>query len=534
MADGTGRIRGRRQYRLEGLVVDGKPTRVLTWYGTPSRYFPPGNNPSSDFDTEIYQNGVLYALAPDPVLGAALMREADGSEWLIAIVADGTSDVVYRKPNIQDISDALYDPDTAPNGWQVMGTFPGIDGYYPDVPWFFNGDGTEAQTIRGHLSDNLSRLKITISGGSAQRSNLGNLAKPTQEWSESWHVSCSGQADMPMTCGGGFKSCGYTREVKYRHIKQNGRPASKYIVAVDYLDDQELLLYATFGGYSTNEEISRSYTKVNYLYYPNGELRGDRREEDKNYTRTITADDKIGLSLNGHEFRFKYKVKRSYSYDFNSEFAGEFYNNETNPPPERDSARSTETESKVQQDLWFISYADIRSGVIVSRESIETIEGGGSGETKSTEEHYYYSGDNTDIIDDTVIKHAGSVIPTEPNNYGWTTEGQVNPTWITYGEKIQSCSTEAFEVNDSTGDSGPVGGFADGFAYEVIRPIGAAVDRNGHLLLSFLYNNSGSQRAPLSTWVGGTKQFNYLSGGDLTQFAVGTPDELSFNPVSVY
>ncbi|BCO30777.1 hypothetical protein TspCOW1_08800 [Thiohalobacter sp. COW1] len=515
----------------KGWYVDGKPTRVLTWYGTPSRYFPPGNNSSSVFDTEIYQNGVLYAIAPNRVLGAALMREDDGSEWLIAICSDGATDVVYRKPNVQDISDALYDPDTAPNGWQVMGMFPGIDGYLPDVPWFFNGDGTEAQTIRGYNSDDLTRLKITLSGGSAQRQNLGNLEKPIQEHEESWRVSCSGEVEMPSTCGGGFKRCGYTKEVKYHHIDEIQSPARKYVVAVDYLDNQELLLYAFVEGYWTNEEISRSYTKINYLYYPDGRSRGKRKEEDEKYTHTVTRDDEIVLSLQGNELHYKYKNARAYSFNFDAEYAGESYNDEPDPPPERDFAHSTQNEHELRHEMWFISYADLRAGVVISRDTIETIEGEGSGDTLSTEQHSYYSYSNVDYIEDTIIKHGDKHIPTEKNNHGYTTAGEVYPT-ISFGENIQRCRSDAFEVDDSTGVNSSNIRFWDSLAYEVTRPIGAAVDRSGHLLLSFLYNNN--TYSPVNTSLESNRRLNYLTGGDLIQFAVGATDELSFDPVSVY
>ncbi len=134
----------------KGWYQDGKPTRVLSWMGPKSRYFSSSVYPE-EFGPNIFQNGELFAVAPLPVLGAALMKDSEGSEWLVAICLDHgwTTDVVFRKPNKKSASPALYDPTTAVDGWQQIGKFAPENGRgYANVPWFFNGDGTEAQTMR--------------------------------------------------------------------------------------------------------------------------------------------------------------------------------------------------------------------------------------------------------------------------------------------------------------------------------------------------------------------------------------------------
>lgn len=167
----------------KGWYVNDRPTAALSWWGPPSRSIPAIFGTAS-FATTIYKDGELYSVAPLPVLGASLMKDSQGVDWIIAICKDGTNDKVYRRPNIQDTSPALYDPVTAPNGWQLIGDFSfphdpqessyvGLDA---DMPWFFNGDGTEAQTLRFVRDDNLfpgfsfyyrPRYKINITDASA-------------------------------------------------------------------------------------------------------------------------------------------------------------------------------------------------------------------------------------------------------------------------------------------------------------------------------------------------------------------------------
>lgn len=139
----------------KGWYVDGKPTVVLSWDGPRSRSLPNFLD-DKPFTSNIYKDGVLYAVAPSSVLGAALMKDSLEQEWLVAICSNGLSDIVYRKPNILDTSSALYDPVLAPNDWQEIGNFSfphdesesAFTGIEADLPWFFKGDGTEAQTMR--------------------------------------------------------------------------------------------------------------------------------------------------------------------------------------------------------------------------------------------------------------------------------------------------------------------------------------------------------------------------------------------------
>lgn len=162
----------------KGWYVNGRPTKVLTGWGPHRRYALSGGGV---FHDEIYLNGRLFARAPGAVLGAALARNAAGRAWLIAVCAEGETEVVYRRPAKRSDSAERFDPISHPDGWEEIGRFNG-----PRVtflaPWFFNGTGTEAQTVR--LGSNLvpgagSRHRLTIEPGSlntAQFETLENAA----------------------------------------------------------------------------------------------------------------------------------------------------------------------------------------------------------------------------------------------------------------------------------------------------------------------------------------------------------------------
>lgn len=215
----------------KGLYVNGKPTKVLSWRGPNTRYF--RDTISSygfyidPFIQVVYQNGKLFAVAPYPVLGAAITRDSDGKEWLIVICKQGRADVVYRKPNKESMSMALYNEITAPDGWQRIGYFP-LSASHDEArtPWFFNGTGTEAQAmhLRYGFPEKPDRLKIVIHDGFASIANLGNLPEGINEYSG------SGLCTKAAIGYSGFTS-----------TSSASSATDNWVVAVDYLDQQEIL-----------------------------------------------------------------------------------------------------------------------------------------------------------------------------------------------------------------------------------------------------------------------------------------------------
>lgn len=219
----------------KGAYVNGRPTKVLTWTGPSTRYFP---DPFVVATENIYQSGEVYAVAPGRVLGAAITKDANGKEWLIAIVIsgagpNGVGEAVYRRPNEKSNQVDFYDPEANPNGWQMIGYFPGNPAWDPNLnvftPWFFNGSGTKAQAMRrrviGSSYDGLDRMLVEITDASvATFTNLGNAP------GVSTTTIC--QATPPQDiCGVSLASGGQRGSVA----------AGSYIIAVDYQGDTEVL-----------------------------------------------------------------------------------------------------------------------------------------------------------------------------------------------------------------------------------------------------------------------------------------------------
>ena len=221
----------------KGWYINGKPTKVITWQGPKARYFP--DQSSDPFTPNIFQNGELFSVAPNPVLGAALTKDTDGKEWLIAICKHFGTDVVYRRPNMKSDSPVLHHPITAKDGWQEIGRFPPDLGWNLEIPWFFNGSGTEAQTMRritkyifdssgriiGSQYGGLDRAKIEIADGSAKRVNLKNFSEITVT------EICDQQIPTNDPC------TDFHVHIENTISKANG----SYIIAVDYKNDAEQL-----------------------------------------------------------------------------------------------------------------------------------------------------------------------------------------------------------------------------------------------------------------------------------------------------
>ncbi|MHB8535098.1 MAG: phospholipase C/P1 nuclease family protein [Sulfuricaulis sp.] len=232
----------------KGWYVNGRPSRVLTWWGPQGRYFPNNSTNGSVVDNsgpQIYQNGAVFALAPSAVLGAAMTKDASGKEWLVAICREGLEDAVYRRPNKKnDVSSEIYDPVTNPDGWEAIGRFiPSTGMLAPDRPWFFNGTGTEAQTMRRDnrvIQNGVTRLKIkitangaTLHGDFVEEGNLEGQKTITNDGGQATRVvppapSCSG----------------YTSSIDQK-ISSSDITQGSYVVAVDYQDLNEVLATLT-------------------------------------------------------------------------------------------------------------------------------------------------------------------------------------------------------------------------------------------------------------------------------------------------
>jgi hypothetical protein len=228
----------------KGWYENGKPTKVLSWMGPTSRYFgtpPHGGLITSDpniegeenlFTSDIYHNGEVFSVAPLSVLGVALTKDSQGKVWLVAVCRDqdDSTIVVYRRPYKKSASAAIYNPETAKDGWREIGrSSPVVGDRRLDTPWFFKGDGTEAQAMRKWIDPNdpdkrvqLKRLivNVNIDAPSATVSPKNNdpvgFVRNTQ---------CSANYDAD---GAGTGTITYSE-------------SGSYVIAVDYNDMNEVL-----------------------------------------------------------------------------------------------------------------------------------------------------------------------------------------------------------------------------------------------------------------------------------------------------
>jgi hypothetical protein len=206
----------------KGWYVRGRPTKVLTYSGPVARYFP--ELFTNTFGSSIFQSGELFARTLCPILGAAITKDAAGKEWLVAVCKEGLDDVVYRRENVKD---------TSSSGWEEIGRIPVQPGASEaDVPWFFNGNGTEAQTMRlsPRTIDGVfmpawrDRYKLTITNAtSVQFENLENeFGVRTETLDQTCNVSA-------------ILSTGTQHRTQHADVHS--------VVAVDYVDGNEILGY---------------------------------------------------------------------------------------------------------------------------------------------------------------------------------------------------------------------------------------------------------------------------------------------------
>jgi hypothetical protein len=281
----------------KGWYINGKPTKVITW------------------DTRaIFQNGRLLAPTTFDVLGAALTRDADGRPYIVVISDSGQNKfVVYRRPAKRTDSDAMYDPEKAPDGWKpVYSSYtPNPKHRAPYIWWYFNGAGTEAQTLIGIETEvtevdqygvstivkktGLDRLKYTSQGGGSIQA-LGNLDGLVRT------VTVDHTPKTTTACGAVLYA-GADLDVQ---IKRRG----EYIVGVDYLDDKEILLKetayedrwekqsasVTYTEGSTDDGKCIILTDVNKAEHSGGRLIGDKLLVDNR--EIVTSNSQVDSYLN--------------------------------------------------------------------------------------------------------------------------------------------------------------------------------------------------------------------------------------------
>lgn len=245
----------------KGAYRNGRPTKVLSWSGPRSRYFPDNRDWRR---AEIYREGKVFDYAPNMVLAAAVARDFAGVEWIVVICQEELQDVVYRRLATKN------NPPDPREAWQLIARLDATQDdaqenvitARADIPWFFNGNGTEAQTLRSWRANNQpdrnqrKRLKITIDNTltTARLDNLGNL----DGFQEAY--TCSGGYDQH---GGGS-------------VQSQFRGRGSYIIAVDYKNDQEVLAKVRLDANHNASTTVTAYEQSKYFYVQTGQINVDQ------------------------------------------------------------------------------------------------------------------------------------------------------------------------------------------------------------------------------------------------------------------
>ena len=162
---------------------------ILTFHGPQSRHLASNNfNYGSDEShAEIYLRGKIHAIAPFPVLGAAL-KQINGVWYTLAVCKDGTTDIFLSKRVNQsviptEVDDELkqqmikmYHKTNAPWGWSELRRI-SVAEWASDnttvlaarTPWFFNEKCTEVVSARevekefnNGVTDTTEQLKVML------------------------------------------------------------------------------------------------------------------------------------------------------------------------------------------------------------------------------------------------------------------------------------------------------------------------------------------------------------------------------------
>jgi hypothetical protein len=468
----------------KGWYENGRPTKVLSWSGPKARHFPDFSG--DPFTVYVYQGGERFAFAPGRVLGAAIGKDAEGNEWLLVICKYGNADAVFRRPNKPSNSPISYDPVTNPDGWQLIGRFPwATDFEQPNRPWFFNGDGTEAQTIRevqiGSTETNTigfktTRLRITISNADAAfLEDLGNL---------DGLIANSTRVQRTIK---GTASCSISFE-------QSAESTGAYVVAVDYKDMKEVVC----------ELRSHSVTSTSNTMKTVG-------NRAVNEVRTYVVDDATDiseiLSCDGTEFEL-YRRANTDSTELSRTISGITGNSEFH------------YHSKVH----FIDYLDSRYDLLVTlfRESkddrVLTPVGDGRGVGFGESQYTGVGSYSFTTVERDVVNYGGKILTASEFTRSFASSEGLVYFAIIAGSCIPEDRTEVL----------------DSRFYPAVelgsRTEGSwVVDSNGHLAVS---QTKGANHVE-GGQVGTGEFYNFVTGGKLEAAIPGGPEDAHYFPMYV-
>ncbi len=212
----------------KGGYINGIASKTVSYSGPSARFIG-----TSGYGNYIYRDGRPFYQFPAGyyVLGAALATDANGDDWVVAITNNNKDkDTLFRRKvkkvgplEAVDLdASMLPDPDNADKPYWIKVT----DIVHEEnssryAPWFFNGSGTEAQTLR--------RLPVTL--------GFGYRDCPYNEYCP---VDTVDFHDVEVINRYKLK---LSSDLHWAQVSDMGYEAGTTgILAVDYLDDEELIL----------------------------------------------------------------------------------------------------------------------------------------------------------------------------------------------------------------------------------------------------------------------------------------------------
>lgn len=316
---------------------------VLSFHGPNTRYFPTDSFSYGDSSAhdDVYCEGLCIAVAPAPVLGAALritLVEGVRQFSLVVVCKEGTQDALYIRDvnpfsgatadtyddDFRNSSKRMYNETDNPKGWRAIGRHSctsSKQGVAQEVkeartPWFFDSTGTFAQCMREaditlargdreEVQQGYVRYKLTVSDTASGLEVLDNREGFTftvrNEVEKRPDYTATVSYGQHPVHGDGPVIQHWWEAWVIRHFMEG---VGSYVVGVDYDGTDEKLivveLYATFSfwqelyrGSDKDHDPARGTSSdpesPNYTYWTNqGQWGGDpEKSSASNYHKEL-------------------------------------------------------------------------------------------------------------------------------------------------------------------------------------------------------------------------------------------------------
>ncbi len=311
---------------------------ILSFNGPTSRYFQEEfSYGSTQAHREVYREGGLVGIAPGPVLGAAVQSIAVGSppeptDHLNVVCLYNGQELLMRRPLKGPYYRAKFGEKTEqrlsefksltnPDGWVTVGQITISNDYdQAKTPWFFNESGTEAQCIRMREKQGLDRngapvperagdrFKITVGPSNVSLSPEGN--EPSFEFKEDGESLALPNFTSPID------QFGFTHSWYEHRVTFNSKMTGKQVVAVDYIGDTEVLVYAVM---DVDYQLTKDYMKGRDNETDGGIQKGPYDNRGSYSNPQELGADKINFSVGDHLARTWYGGSASLTLEFEVE-----------------------------------------------------------------------------------------------------------------------------------------------------------------------------------------------------------------------